>query len=157
MIIDLKNATIKFIGGGSSEEITVTIGEGSLSFTEHMEIEYKLDRGKLDDIRKADEQPVDVSIDFKWEWLTAWTGDPVTPADVLRGKAGWTSVDSDDCNPIPCIDIEVTFEVTCGTTVKTETVTLPDFRPDQLDFNPADGQISCSGKCNVTQVVVSHN
>lgn len=151
---DLKNAIIKLVGGGTGEEMTVKLGDGSISWTEYRNMEYELDRGKLDTVRLGDEQPLDVNLEFMWEWLRGVTG-ANTPLDAIQVVAGtnsnylsWTSTSADECEPF-CIDIAIEYDVICGTTTYTEDITLAEFRYEQLDYSTADGQITVTGKCNV--------
>ena len=154
--IDLKDATFTFSDGTAVTPLTIDIkiGEGNLTFTERVEREYTLDRGNLDEVRNGDQTPVDVSLDFVWEYIkgTGGTGVPPTPIDVLKqiGAAStWVSTDSDLCRPY-AIDVIITYAPQFGTSV-TETITLPDFRYEELGYDLRAGTISCSGKCNVTQ------
>ena len=153
--IDLKNATIKFQEGssGTPNYIEVKIGEGNISWTEFKEREYTLDKGSLDEVRNADEKPVEVSIDFVWEYITggSGTGATATPVDALKKTgpaASWVSSDSDTCRPY-AIDIFLVNEPDC--TGDKETITLSDFRYEQLAYDLRNGTISCTGKCNVTE------
>jgi len=156
MKVSLKDATIKLKGGGTGEEITLKIGDGAVTWTEYNNRDYTLDRGTLDEVRDGDEQPMDVNMDFNWEWLEAYgTGTPPTPREVLQDLAGWTSTDSDQCRP-PSIDVEITIEKTCGATTETEVILLPYYRNDQLDYDIDAGQISGPGKCNATKATVVH-
>lgn len=158
--IDLKNATIYLRDGtaGTPNQLEIRIGEGNISFTERVEREYTLDRGRLDEVRNGDEQPMDVSIDFMWEFYRgrAGTGEAPTPIDVLKKQgnaAAWVSSDSDVCRPY-AVDVVVVYEPDCGTGL-TETVVLPDFRYEELQFDYSEGTISCTGKCNATQAAVT--
>ena len=153
--IDLKNATIK-IKDGASHELEVTIGEGNISYTEKRNIVYTKDRGALDEVREGDEEPVEVSMDFVWEFLKANTGDDPTIEDALkqRGEAsGWTSTDSDACRPY-AVDIEILYTPPCGGIYK-EKIVLNDFRYEQLQHDIKNAQVSCSGKCNITEATVT--
>jgi len=155
--IDLKFATIKFKDGGS-EEIEVTIGEGNLTYTEAKNIEYTLDRGLLDEVREGDQIPIDVTIDFVWEYLRGSLTSTSVPTveEALKNignASAWVSTDSDACRPY-ALDIEVIYApvpTNCG---DKETITLPDFRYESLDHDLRAGTVSVSGKCNVTQATV---
>ena len=137
--IDLKYATVK-IGG-----IELVMGEGNLTYSEKRNMEYKLDRGKLDDVRKGDEVPMDVKFDGKWEYIM---GSANAFRD-LRSESGASS-DTDTCRP-RAVDIEITFAPPCtGTYTK---VTLPDFRWESMDWDLKAGTVSCSGKCNAEQAI----
>jgi len=155
--IDLKYATIK-IKDGSTNELTITIGEGNLTYTEARNIEYTLDRGILDEVREGDQIPVDVSMDFVWEYLrgSSASGAPPTVEEALKrigNAANWVSTDADACRPY-AVDIEVTYAPIPASCGDQEVITLPDFRYESLDHDLRAGTVSVSGKCNVTQATV---
>lgn len=157
--IDLKNAIIKIKDGDSPQnELEVKIGEGNLTFTEARNIEYTLNRGLLDEVREGDQVPVDVSMDFIWEYLKGSTGSGTpTVEDALkkRGEAAdWVSSDSDACRPY-AVDIEIIYSpspVACG---DMETILLQDFRYESLDHDLRGGSVAASGKCNITDATVT--
>ena len=135
--------------------LTVKIGEGNLSFTENTPREYIKDRGNLDTVRNADEEPMDVTFDFTWEFLSA-VGSSAIPTikEVLKkiGEAStWVLTSSDLCEPY-CCNIEINYDPACGG-ANTELVELKEFRPETLEHNLRDAQLSCTGKCNVTGAV----
>jgi len=137
--------------GGRKLEIKV--GEGNLTFTENTPREYKRNRGRLDTVRNADEEPVDVSFDFVWEFLSAVAGSATPTIKEALKQSGeaedWLSTSSDACEPY-CCDIEVNYDPACGG-ANTELILLEQFRQENLEHNLSDGQISCTGKCNVTE------
>lgn len=149
---ELDNAVINF----ESRELIVKIGEGNLTFNEKRTIEYKRNRGRLDQTRLGDEEPIDVSFDFWYEFLTASTGLTPSIEDVLkkRGEAStWITSDQDDaCQPYS-IDIEINYIPLCTGEDK-ELVTLAKFRWESLNHDLKAGTISCSGKCNITQALL---
>lgn len=138
-------------------QIEVTIGEGNCNYSESRTLEYKLNRGLLDNVRLGDEVPVDVSLDFVWEEITASSGNPPTVIDAIKkeGEASaWVSSGDDPCEPY-CVDIKIVNTPDGCSEVESETVLLQEFRYEKLDFNPKDGTISCTGKCNVTAATVT--
>ena len=159
--IDMKNATIKIQDGTAVTplEITVGIGEGNLTFTEKRTLEYILDRGTLDDVREADEEPVDVSIDAKWTYIMSDSTDEagipsVREALSKTGQASaWVSTDSDACRPF-AVDLVIEHVPSCAgsLTKPNETITLPDFRYEQIAFDTKAGTLAITGKCNVTAI-----
>ena len=137
-------------------EIEVTVGEGNMQYTEKRNIEYVRDRGRLDTVREGDEEPVEVRLDFTWEFIKADTGEVPTIEDAIkqRGEAsGWTSSSADSCEPY-AVDIEIYYNPPCSN-AKDEVILLQDFRWEQLDHNARDGQISMTGKCNVKEATVT--
>lgn len=159
MKVDIKNATIKMKDGTTPtpNELEIKVGEGNVSFVERVAREYALDKGRLDTVRNGDEQPVDVSLEFVWEWLKADTGLPPTPVDVLKRRgeaAGWLSSSADPCEPY-CVDIEILINADCDDGTRSELILLPDFRFEELNYDLRAGQIAVSGKCNVTEGTIT--
>ncbi len=146
------------IGGSvtfGGRKLAIKVGEGNVSFTENTPREYLKNRGLLDTVRNADEEPMDVSFDFVWEFLSA-VGSSAIPTikEVLKntGEATtWVSTSSDACEPY-CINIEIAYDPACGG-ANTELVELQEFRHESLEHNLRDASLSCTGKCNVTGAV----
>lgn len=136
-------------------QLEVTIGEGNLQYTEKRNMEYVKDRGVLDTVREGDEEPVEARLDFTWEFLRSDTGEEITVEEALKkvgAASGWTSSSDDACEPY-AVDLVVWYNPDCGST-KDEVITLNDFRWESLEHNTKDGQVSVSGKCNVTNATV---
>ncbi len=136
--------------------IEVKIGEGTLTYTEKRNMEYRRDRGLLNTVREGDEEPVEVSLDFEWEFLRSSTGEAVTIEEALKqtgAAADWVSSSADVCEPY-AVDIVVTYIPPCDD-ADTEVIVLQDFRWETLDHNLKDGQISVKGNCNVKEAVVT--
>ena len=159
--IDLKDVTIKIKDGTTptANEIEVKIGEGNLTYTERRNMDYTLDRGRLDEVREGDEVPVDVRMDFVWEFITGGTASGAIPTveDALKrlgAASGWVSTDADSCRPY-CVDIELEHTPGCtGSSTPTETITISDFRYEQLDHDLRGGSVAVTGRANVTQATV---
>lgn len=138
-----------------SQQIDIKVGEGNLTYTEAKEYEYLLDRGDLDTVREGDEQPLEVELEFVYEFVTTGTNEDITPIDALKqqGSASeWVSSSADLCEPF-AVDIEIDHQPPCGT-AQDEVTTLPDFRYESLEFNLSDATISVSGKCNVSSASI---
>ncbi len=134
-----------------AQRVAVTIGEGNLSYTEAQNMDYTLDRGNLDTVRQGDDVPVDVTMDFSYEFVTTGTGEIITPSDALKGvgeASEWVSSSSDLCEPY-AVDIEIDRSLSCGS-VESELTILADYRWESLEFSLRDATISSSGKCNIT-------
>lgn len=152
--IDLKKATIVLSDGGvgsAKKSLTIKVGEGNLTWTERREMEYTLDRGLIDEVRLGDETPMEVSFEFVWDYLK---GVSPTPSiyEAIKGAGladDWVSTDPDTCRPF-AVDITVTYDPECGTG-NVETITLPDFRYEELGPDLRNGTISCTGRCNATE------
>lgn len=155
--IDLKYCTLRISDGTSPDPkwIEMKIGDGTLSWDEKRNMEYKLDRGVLDTVREGDEVPMDVKFDLMYEFVRSSTTNVPTPEEALKKvgqAAGWASTSSDACEPY-AVDIVVIYAPPCGGEKK-EVVILPDFRWEDLNHDLKAGTISCSGKCNAKQAVV---
>jgi len=158
--IDLKYCTIKLKDGSTPtpNEITVKIGEGNLTYSEKREMEYVRDRGLLDTVREGDEQPIDVTMDFTWEWLKGLTTSGAVPTieDALKNRGAasdWVSSSADPCEPY-CVDIQVFYSPPCGETYD-EVIVLPDFRQTDLSHDLRAGTVSITGQCNATEATVT--
>lgn len=79
MKIDLKNCTL-FIrrttenntppgNGNQGDFMLVKFGEGNFTYTIRRNFTYELDRGLLDDVRRGDEAPLDISFGGKYEYI----------------------------------------------------------------------------------------
>ena len=155
--IDLKNATIRIKDGGANS-LTIKVGEGNLTFTESRNIEYTLDRGNIDEVRQGDQVPMDVRLDFVWEYLKGASGSGATPTveDALKKRgaaAAWVSTDADTCRPY-AVDLEIEYLPTPSTCGDKETITLPDFRYESLDHDLRAGTVALTGKCNAVEATV---
>lgn len=147
-----QNDTITFL----PQQLDVKIGDGNLTYTENKEYEYLLDRGVLDTVKEGDEQPMEVNIDFVYEFVTTGTGEEVTPVDALKQKGGaseWVSASSDLCEPY-AVTVEVDHEPSCGATEKEVTV-FPEFRHDSLEFDLSEATISVTGRCKATEPTIT--
>ena len=155
--IDLKNTTIKIKDGGTNE-IEVTIGEGNITWTERRNIDYVLNRGTLDEVREGDQVPVEVSMDFIFEYIkggSASAGIPSVEDAVkrLNAAAAWTSTDADACRPF-AVDIELANVPSPSGCGDTETITLADFRYEEIQHDLRAATVSMSGRCNILRPTV---
>lgn len=159
IVIDLKDVTIKLQDGATptANYIEVKIGEGNLTYSESRNVEYILDRGRLDEVRLGDEIPVDVTLDFVWEFITGNTSTTTnlpTVEDALKQQgnaATWVSTDADACRPF-ALDIILENVPNCSAPgQEQEVTTLSDFRYDSLDHDLRAGTVAITGRCNVTE------
>lgn len=147
-------AVITFDSGGN--ELEVKIGEGTLTYTEKRNIEYKKNRGLLDTVREGDQETIEVNFDFIWEYLRSTTTEPITVEEALKntGRASdWVTTSPDICEPY-CVDIIIHYHSPCED-INDEVITLQYFRWDSLDHNLKDGTVAVKGQCNITQAVVA--
>ena len=138
------------------QQLTIKIGDGNITYTEHNEYSYDLDRGDLDTVREGNQVPMDVKLDAVFEHITQGTSEAISPMDALKGIGGasaWVSASADQCEPY-CIDLIVKHTPPCGTS-QLETVTFPDFRSESREINYKDATISVSGKCKATEPTVT--
>lgn len=157
-VIDLKNTTISVQDGtaGTPNSLNIKVGDGQLKYTETQNRDYIKDRGKLYQVRNGDEEPVDVSLEFLWEFLYADTALPPSVEDVLkqRGQAAtWVTTDTDTCAPY-CVDLIIDNAPPCAGT-KTEVIKLRLFRWEKLDHDAKAGHVSVTGKCNITGATIT--
>jgi hypothetical protein len=139
-----------------NQQIDIKIGDGNITYTENKNYEYETDRGQLDTVREGDEAPMDVNIDFVYEFITTGTSEAITPMDAIKRKGGamdWVSSSADPCEPY-AIDIEIEYTPPCGGAEKEITV-FPDFRPDSKEVDFGEASVSVSGRCNATEPIVS--
>ena len=139
-------------------EVEVKIGDGNLTYTENIEYEYELDRGLLDTVKKGDDQPMDVTVDFVYEFVSTGTGEAITVVDALKGIRGaseFTSSSSDPCEPY-AVDLEVEHDPgNCLPGVEKEITLFPDFRYDSLEFDLDEATISATGRCNAEEPTIT--
>jgi hypothetical protein len=137
-------------------ELEIKIGDGNVTYTEASEYEYDLDRGVLDSVRSGDQVPMDVSLDFVYEYITTYTGEAISPMDALKnigGASEWRSSSSDPCEPY-AVDVEVIHTPIC-TTQAIESTVFPDFRSESREPDLGEAAISVTGRCNATQPTVT--
>lgn len=137
-------------------ELEIVVGEGNATWTEKHAREYKLDRGALNTVRDADQEPLELKLEMTWEFLKSPSGDPPTPIDFLkkRGVAvDYVTAGADACEDYAII-VEITYAPPCED-VEDEVYTFPEFRYEQLDFDLKAGTISMTGKCNVLEPTIT--
>lgn len=139
-----------------SNKIDIKIGSGNLSYSEKKNIEYVLDRGKLNTARQGDEVPMEVTLDAIFEHIISGTGEAITPVEAIKGVGAaseFVNSATDKCEPHAC-DIQLVNTPPCGV-VQVETFLFPDFRHDQIDCDFSKGTIAFKGKCNATEPVIT--
>ncbi len=138
------------------QQLDIKIGDGNVTSTESNEFEYDLDRGLLDTVRAGDQVPMDVSLDFVYEYITTGTSEAISPMDALKqigGASGWVSSSADPCEPY-AVDVQVVHTPIC-TTQEIETTVFPDFRSESREPDFGEASVSVSGRCNATQPIVT--
>ncbi len=133
-------------------KLEIVVGEGNLEYTSKTPREFKLNRGNLGSVKNADQEPMDVSFAFEWDYIRIATGTVPTIEQVFERTgpaADWESTATDSCDPF-CVDIEIHNAPTCtgGDSNTTEDITLARFYPEELAHSIEDSTISCTGRCN---------
>jgi hypothetical protein len=149
-----------YVDGGvitfKPQELEIKIGDGNLTYTEHAEYQYLLDRGDLDSVREGNQVPMDVKVECVYEHITTGTSEQISPLDALKGKgkaAEWVSASADLCEPY-CVHVLVRHTPPCGTSEREQTA-FPMFRADSREINVKDATIAISGKCKATEPQVN--
>jgi hypothetical protein len=142
-------------------KLYIRIGEGTLTYDEKRNIKYVMDRGKLDTTRLADEEPLDVKMDFTWIFLSSDTSADSAPSieEAIKGNGyaatlGWVSSETTDpCAPF-AINVYIEYSPPCSSQKK-ELIILSNFRWESMGHDAKQGQVSVSGKCNVIEATKS--
>jgi hypothetical protein len=146
--IDLKNFQLYLIDGTGLNFITITIGEGTLTYSVKRDIQQRKSRGNLFQLREGEQQPTDVQFQFVWDFITASSGDPPTIEDVLFGTAnGWQSASgsADPTGPFT-VNLQIVNAVPCSGPSRgseTETHNFPVFAYTSLDHSVKDATVDC--------------
>jgi hypothetical protein len=138
------------------QQIAIKIGDGNLTYTEHRDYQYLLDRGRLDTVREPKDVPMDVKLDAVYEHIVSITGEHVCPMEALKGTGAaseWVSSSPDQCEPF-CIDLEVDYEPPCAPS-QAEVTLFPMFRAETREINYSAATIVLSGKCKVREPEVT--
>lgn len=148
--IDFKNATVKFLDGTSPtpNEISIIMGEGTVSWSEKRPIEFIKDRGVLWQTRLGDQEPCDVKLDIVWEFLRSESGGGATPYEFLKkiGAASAFATVGGACEP-HAVSIVITHTPICSTE-DLEKIVLSPFYYTSIDPDPKPGTIGISGMLN---------
>lgn len=154
-VIDLKKAIVYFVDGGNpANRLEIKMDEGNLTFTINRPREYRKNRGRLDTVRDADEEPMDVSVQGRFDSITSSSGEPITISEFLMRRGAGSSLvttGEDTCAPY-CIDIQVDVVQDCGT-LADERITFPEFRYESIGGDFQAGQLSIDGQCNATEPI----
>jgi len=135
------------------KSFSIKIGEGNLTYSEHRNVEFTRDRGILDTVKNADEEPLDLTIDGTWEWVTGVpsSGTP-TFEDILNnsGEAStWVTTADDTCQPY-CVDVELWNAPGC-ILIEDEIIMFEEYYHESVDHDLSEGTIATAGRCNRTR------
>jgi hypothetical protein len=138
------------------QELNMKIGDGNLTYTEHRDYQYLLDRGYLDTVREPKDVPMDVKVDAVYEHVASRSGEKVTPVEALKGVGAaseWVSSSPDQCEPY-CVDLVVDYEPPCAPT-QGETTLFPMFRAETREMNFNAATIVFTGKCKAREPIIT--
>jgi hypothetical protein len=136
--------------------VEVVVGEGNLTYDEKQSFEYTRNKRKIHSVRTGDEQPMDVSLDALWEYLTSYSTEPATLEEALKKEgaaSSWASSGADPCEPY-CVDIEIVYTPPCIEVGKRERITLKEFRHESLAHDLKAGTIATKGMCKIPRAVI---
>lgn len=139
-----------------SQQIEIKIGDGDLKYTEADEFSYDLDRGLLDTVRKGEDQPMEIALNFVFDQVKSGTGEVITPIEALKGSGNaseWVTSSSELCDPY-AVDLIVEDVRTC-VAGESRDYLFPDFRSEKRDYSIKDATIAVSGKCNATEPTIT--
>lgn len=187
MKIDLKNCTL-FIrrtteantppgNTNQGDFMLVKFGEGNFTYTIRRNFTYELDRGLLDDVRRGDEAPLDISFGGKYEYILSIpvpTPSGATPLrdayvnqltlqEALRGKIldgvsahPWITAGIERepwlvCTPYcTVLELHNDLRLECpDVDVPGEALLFRYFRAEAVDHDVKAGTVSVTGKANI--------
>jgi hypothetical protein len=130
--------------------LKLKIGEGNVTFEEKRNIEYVREKRQvaLGFVKTGDDEPMDVSIDLIWEFLSSQTGEPPKPEEALNqtgAAADWVTAGADPCEPY-AVNIEIVYTPPCSG-VDAEVILLDEYRWESISHDSKAGTMSTKGKC----------
>jgi hypothetical protein len=139
--------------------LEIKLGDGTLTYSETKNREYKLNRGIIDKVRNGDQAPMDVATTFAWTHITSHSSETIPSVeDCLKNRglaATWVST-GQGCDPFAVNLVIKNSPLVCvGETHTIEKVVFPEFRYEKLDHDAKAGTVSLSGKCNATEPTVT--
>jgi hypothetical protein len=153
-IVDLKNCIIT-LTDNTTNFLEIHVGEGTIVWTEKREILPVKNRGRLNTIRLGEDQLMDVSFSFIWDFITG-SGDIIpTIEDALKrinAASNWVSTSQDPDAPYS-VHIQIIDTPICN--VQTEQILLANFNYEELAHQIKDGSIACKGVCNSIEAIAT--
>lgn len=130
--------------------VSARIGEGNLTFEEKRNINYVREKKSIANgfVMTGDDEPMDVSIELVWEFLSSDLSDIPTPNEILNHEGpaeDWLSAGADPCEPF-AVNIEINYYPPCSG-VRGERITLEEFRVESNAHDLKAGTLSAKGKC----------
>jgi hypothetical protein len=134
--------------------LEIKIGEGTLTYNEKRNMEYVRNRRVVAFVRTGDDEPMDVSFNFIWEFLKSASGENITVEEAIKGMpnavtAGWITSGADPCEPYT-VDIRITYTPPCPD-VDIEVITLKEYRWEGGSHDLKNGTVDSTGKCKISQ------
>lgn len=136
-------------------KLEVKVGEGNIEHTKNKDPQIDLDRGVLDGARTGNEQPMDVSFSFVYDWLRSTTADTPTADEALEREgeaADWSNAAADECEPYQ-VTLKVIDAPDCGT-AQAEIILYPYFLPQTVNASIEAASVSVTGVCVATKPIV---
>jgi hypothetical protein len=133
------------------KRLEINVGEGNITHTENKDPQIDLNRGLIDGARAGNEQPMEVSAEFIYDWLRASSGQEVKPYEVLNqlGEgANWHTTAADPCEPF-CIDIFILDTPPCGSE-QAEMIFFRKFNLQNLTSSVEAANVTFSGICTAS-------
>ena len=177
MKYDLKNcsllvtpARLGFGNISTPQFILVKFGDGEMTVNDRTNINYELDRDKLDDVRLGDESPLEISLTARYDYIRYPYAGSFSIIEAMEGVssdgspiswASWQNTDEGvaaearepwlDCSPYCCcLELHNDLRIQCpDSNLPSEITWYPYFRKENAPCSVKNGTIQFSGKCNV--------
>lgn len=137
-------------------KIEAKIGEGNIEHTKNKDPQIDTDRGILDGARQGDDQPMEVSFAFVYDWLRSSTTNTPTVDEALEQEgeaADWETAATDPCEPYQ-VTLKVIDAPSCGSE-QAEVILFKNFLPQTISASVEAASVSVSGVCVATKPTVS--
>ena len=153
----LKDAVVKIAdsgGTGGGNVVTVDVEDGTFSYSEHSPVNIISDRGVLDHARLANQEPIDVSMDMKFQsFSTHVSPSPYDAVTFTGGASAWVSDEPN--SDVNAVILEIVISDPAGGA--SETITIPRVAIENIDFaegDPSDS-LTFSGRAVATRATLS--
>jgi len=151
-VFDLRNSTIivEDATAPTPNTLTIQLSEGQFEYSETINYNVIRDRHLIEAFRKADEEPMTVTIAALFLFIKGETTN-VTLPDALKGintASDWVGTNSDPCDPY-CVDLILTHIPPCSQ-VQQEVMTFPKFHVTSINPDFSAGVLNLEGMCLAT-------
>lgn len=191
MVISLRNCTL-FVRRtteanappanlNQGDFLIVKFGEGNFTYNLTRNFNYEMDRGRLDDVRRGDETPIDITIGGKYEYVQSVpvaTGDAsplldayhnqLTLQEAFRGKMfdgvtthPWVAAGIEREAWLVCTPYCVALELHSDLRRECPDVDTPGeaslfrfFRAESVEQDTSAGTVSITGRANILRPLV---